>query len=114
MIRGKVRRRICWEQSRGQSFCLLFTASGEKKEGWSWESYLEEQKAVTAPVSLFQDVSRIISTWEELVCPGQELTTKLVYCVSDNPQKKTWPNRRGTDWLGSQNRKGTHRERLSG
>ncbi|XP_051043155.1 lethal(3)malignant brain tumor-like protein 1 isoform X3 [Phodopus roborovskii] len=29
--------------------------SGEKKEGWSWESYLEEQKAVTAPVSLFQD-----------------------------------------------------------
>ncbi|XP_042786860.1 lethal(3)malignant brain tumor-like protein 1 isoform X6 [Panthera leo] len=31
-------------------------ASGEKKEGWSWEPYLEEQKAVTAPVSLFQDV----------------------------------------------------------
>ncbi|MBZ3883110.1 Lethal(3)malignant brain tumor-like protein 1 [Sciurus carolinensis] len=30
-------------------------ASGEKKKGWSWESYLEEQKAVTAPVSLFQD-----------------------------------------------------------
>nr|XP_038962647.1 lethal(3)malignant brain tumor-like protein 1 isoform X4 [Rattus norvegicus] len=30
--------------------------SSEKKEGWSWESYLEEQKAVTAPVSLFQDV----------------------------------------------------------
>ncbi|XP_038962650.1 lethal(3)malignant brain tumor-like protein 1 isoform X5 [Rattus norvegicus] len=29
--------------------------SSEKKEGWSWESYLEEQKAVTAPVSLFQD-----------------------------------------------------------
>ncbi|XP_053429338.1 lethal(3)malignant brain tumor-like protein 1 isoform X2 [Nycticebus coucang] len=28
---------------------------GEKKEGWSWESYLEEQKAITAPVSLFQD-----------------------------------------------------------
>ncbi|XP_054995576.1 lethal(3)malignant brain tumor-like protein 1 isoform X2 [Sorex araneus] len=28
---------------------------GDKKEGWSWESYLEEQKAVTAPVSLFQD-----------------------------------------------------------
>ncbi|XP_050999680.1 lethal(3)malignant brain tumor-like protein 1 [Acomys russatus] len=27
----------------------------EKKEGWSWESYLEEQKAITAPVSLFQD-----------------------------------------------------------
>ncbi|XP_063104383.1 lethal(3)malignant brain tumor-like protein 1 isoform X4 [Cavia porcellus] len=30
-------------------------ASGEKKEGWSWETYLAEQKAVTAPVSLFQD-----------------------------------------------------------
>ncbi|XP_010629730.1 lethal(3)malignant brain tumor-like protein 1 isoform X3 [Fukomys damarensis] len=30
-------------------------ASGEKKEGWSWESYLAEQKAITAPVSLFQD-----------------------------------------------------------
>ncbi|ERE70987.1 lethal(3)malignant brain tumor-like protein 1 [Cricetulus griseus] len=29
--------------------------SDEKKESWSWESYLEEQKAVTAPVSLFQD-----------------------------------------------------------
>ncbi|XP_031228511.1 lethal(3)malignant brain tumor-like protein 1 isoform X2 [Mastomys coucha] len=29
--------------------------SSEKKDGWSWESYLEEQKAVTAPVSLFQD-----------------------------------------------------------
>jgi len=60
-------------------------ASGEKKEGWSWESYLEEQKAVTAPVSLFQDVSQIISTWEELVCPVQEITTKLrpsgVLCV---------------------------------
>ncbi|XP_055977964.1 lethal(3)malignant brain tumor-like protein 1 isoform X3 [Sorex fumeus] len=28
---------------------------GDTKEGWSWESYLEEQKAVTAPVSLFQD-----------------------------------------------------------
>ncbi|XP_042550539.1 lethal(3)malignant brain tumor-like protein 1 [Dipodomys spectabilis] len=30
-------------------------ASGEKKEGWSWESYLEEQKAITAPINLFQD-----------------------------------------------------------
>ncbi|XP_073930897.1 lethal(3)malignant brain tumor-like protein 1 isoform X2 [Castor canadensis] len=30
-------------------------ASSEKKEVWSWESYLEEQKAITAPVSLFQD-----------------------------------------------------------
>lgn len=30
-------------------------ASGEKKKGWTWESYLEEQKAITAPVSLFQD-----------------------------------------------------------
>ncbi|XP_050006877.1 lethal(3)malignant brain tumor-like protein 1 isoform X8 [Alexandromys fortis] len=37
------------EWSRGQ------LVSEEKKEGWSWESYLEEQKAVTAPVSLFQD-----------------------------------------------------------
>uniref|UniRef100_A0A2K6BDG6 Lethal(3)malignant brain tumor-like protein 1 n=1 Tax=Macaca nemestrina TaxID=9545 RepID=A0A2K6BDG6_MACNE len=35
--------------------CPLSTATGEKKEGWSWESYLEEQKAITAPVSLFQD-----------------------------------------------------------
>nr|XP_019604414.1 PREDICTED: LOW QUALITY PROTEIN: lethal(3)malignant brain tumor-like protein 1 [Rhinolophus sinicus] len=33
--------------------------SGEKKEGWSWESYLEEQKAVTAPVSLFQDYQAV-------------------------------------------------------
>nr|XP_055156113.1 lethal(3)malignant brain tumor-like protein 1 isoform X5 [Nyctereutes procyonoides] len=35
------------------------SASGEKKEGWSWESYLEEQKAVTAPVSLFQDYQAV-------------------------------------------------------
>ncbi|XP_040588835.1 lethal(3)malignant brain tumor-like protein 1 isoform X2 [Mesocricetus auratus] len=35
--------------------CRSQLGSGEKKEGWSWESYLEEQKAVTAPVSLFQD-----------------------------------------------------------
>nr|KAF6330151.1 hypothetical protein mMyoMyo1_007547 [Myotis myotis] len=34
-------------------------ASGEKKEGWSWESYLEEQKAITAPVSLFQDYQAV-------------------------------------------------------
>ncbi|XP_058418654.1 lethal(3)malignant brain tumor-like protein 1 [Diceros bicornis minor] len=33
-------------------------ASGEK-EGWSWESYLEEQKAITAPVSLFQDYQAV-------------------------------------------------------
>lgn len=32
-------------------------ASEEKKEGWSWASYLEEQKAVAAPLDLFQDVS---------------------------------------------------------
>uniref|UniRef100_G3T9P2 Lethal(3)malignant brain tumor-like protein 1 n=1 Tax=Loxodonta africana TaxID=9785 RepID=G3T9P2_LOXAF len=35
------------------------SASGEKKEGWSWESYLEEQKAVTAPVGLFQDYQAV-------------------------------------------------------
>ncbi|XP_023984359.1 lethal(3)malignant brain tumor-like protein 1 isoform X2 [Physeter macrocephalus] len=34
-------------------------ASGEKKEGWSWESYLEEQKAITAPISLFQDYQAV-------------------------------------------------------
>ena len=50
------------EQPRGQPVCLLPTASGEKKEGWSWESYLEEQEAITAPVSLFQDVSHILSS----------------------------------------------------
>lgn len=57
--------------------CLLFTASGEKKEGWSWETYLAEQKAVTAPVSLFQDVSWALPTKEELVFPVQALTSKL-------------------------------------
>ncbi|XP_049635137.1 lethal(3)malignant brain tumor-like protein 1 isoform X1 [Suncus etruscus] len=30
-------------------------ALNEKKDDWSWESYLEEQKAITAPVSLFHD-----------------------------------------------------------
>ncbi|XP_045430183.1 lethal(3)malignant brain tumor-like protein 1 isoform X2 [Pipistrellus kuhlii] len=34
-------------------------ASGEKEEGWSWESYLKEQKAITAPVSLFQDYQTV-------------------------------------------------------
>ncbi|XP_024895653.1 lethal(3)malignant brain tumor-like protein 1 isoform X4 [Pteropus alecto] len=33
--------------------------SGEKKEGWSWAPYLEEQKAITAPVSLFQDYQAV-------------------------------------------------------
>ncbi|XP_043946043.1 lethal(3)malignant brain tumor-like protein 1 [Protopterus annectens] len=28
---------------------------GMKKEGWSWPSYLEEQKAVTAPLKLFHE-----------------------------------------------------------
>ncbi|XP_032317089.1 lethal(3)malignant brain tumor-like protein 1 isoform X1 [Camelus ferus] len=34
-------------------------APGEKKEGWSWDSYLEEQKAITAPVSLFKDYQAV-------------------------------------------------------
>nr|XP_031543660.1 lethal(3)malignant brain tumor-like protein 1 isoform X5 [Vicugna pacos] len=34
-------------------------APREKKEGWSWDSYLEEQKAVTAPVSLFKDYQAV-------------------------------------------------------
>ncbi|EMP38220.1 Lethal(3)malignant brain tumor-like protein 1 [Chelonia mydas] len=29
-------------------------SSEEKKEGWSWASYLEEQKAIAAPLNLFQ------------------------------------------------------------
>jgi hypothetical protein len=62
------------------------TASSEKKEVWSWESYLEEQKAITAPVSLFQDVSWEISTLEELVFLVQGLTAKLrpsgVFCLT--------------------------------
>uniref|UniRef100_A0A8C9F330 Lethal(3)malignant brain tumor-like protein 1 n=1 Tax=Pavo cristatus TaxID=9049 RepID=A0A8C9F330_PAVCR len=33
------------------------SASEEKKEGWSWASYLEEQKAVAAPLDLFRDVT---------------------------------------------------------
>ena len=55
---GKLRKVLFKQQPGGQLVCVLFTASGEKKEGWSWEPYLEEQKAVTAPVSLFQDVSQ--------------------------------------------------------
>lgn len=39
------------------AFVLRSGASEEKKEGWSWASYLEEQKAVAAPLDLFQDVS---------------------------------------------------------
>ncbi|OXB69812.1 UNVERIFIED_CONTAM: hypothetical protein H355_004873, partial [Colinus virginianus] len=37
------------------AFVLRSGASEEKKEGWSWASYLEEQKAVAAPLDLFQD-----------------------------------------------------------
>lgn len=37
---------------------LLFSVSSdEKTEGWSWASYLEEQKATAAPSNLFQEVS---------------------------------------------------------
>lgn len=49
------------EQTRSQPTSLVSPVSSEKKDGWSWESYLEEQKAVTAPVSLFQDVSWAVS-----------------------------------------------------
>lgn len=54
LSQGKPRKTV-------QPACFVFAVSEEKKEGWSWESYLEEQKAVTAPVSLFQDVSWTIS-----------------------------------------------------
>ncbi|ELK04202.1 Lethal(3)malignant brain tumor-like protein [Pteropus alecto] len=64
--------------------------SGEKKEGWSWAPYLEEQKAITAPVSLFQDFHTLIfhdlgegkplssaltQPWE-LFCPPLDLFTE--------------------------------------
>ena len=49
------------EQTRSQPTSLVSPVASEKKDGWSWESYLEEQKAVTAPVSLFQDVSWAVS-----------------------------------------------------
>uniref|UniRef100_A0A8C3SLJ7 Lethal(3)malignant brain tumor-like protein 1 n=1 Tax=Chelydra serpentina TaxID=8475 RepID=A0A8C3SLJ7_CHESE len=32
-----------------------WSSSEEKKEGWSWASYLEEQKAIAAPLNLFQE-----------------------------------------------------------
>ncbi|XP_059979028.1 lethal(3)malignant brain tumor-like protein 1 isoform X2 [Lagenorhynchus albirostris] len=47
-------------------------ASGEKKEGWSWESYLEEQKAITAPVSLFQDY-QVVTHNKNGFKPGMKL-----------------------------------------
>lgn len=65
------------EQTRSQPTSPLVSAvSSEKKEGWSWESYLEEQKAVTAPVSLFQDVSRAVSAQAEFILSVQGLTTE--------------------------------------
>ncbi|XP_073649111.1 lethal(3)malignant brain tumor-like protein 1 isoform X4 [Tursiops truncatus] len=48
------------------------SASGEKKEGWSWESYLEEQKAITAPVSLFQDY-QVVTHNKNGFKPGMKL-----------------------------------------
>ncbi|KAM6164342.1 lethal(3)malignant brain tumor-like protein 1 isoform 2-T2 [Rhynchocyon petersi] len=47
-----------WSSSQPALVCLLSLA-GEKKEGWSWEAYLEEQKAITAPVNLFQDYQAV-------------------------------------------------------
>uniref|UniRef100_A0A674JRB9 Lethal(3)malignant brain tumor-like protein 1 n=1 Tax=Terrapene triunguis TaxID=2587831 RepID=A0A674JRB9_9SAUR len=35
--------------------CQWRGSSEEKKEGWSWASYLEEQKAIAAPLNLFQE-----------------------------------------------------------
>ncbi|XP_026512610.1 lethal(3)malignant brain tumor-like protein 1 [Terrapene carolina triunguis] len=34
-------------------------SSEEKKEGWSWASYLEEQKAIAAPLNLFQEYQSV-------------------------------------------------------
>uniref|UniRef100_A0A8D0FHZ5 Uncharacterized protein n=1 Tax=Strix occidentalis caurina TaxID=311401 RepID=A0A8D0FHZ5_STROC len=41
-------------------------ASEEKKEGWSWASYLEEQKAVAAPLDLFQDSHKPTRRWNNV------------------------------------------------
>ncbi|XP_017913381.1 PREDICTED: lethal(3)malignant brain tumor-like protein 1 isoform X3 [Capra hircus] len=46
-------------------------ASEEKKPGWSWESYLEEQKAIAAPISLFQDYQTV--THKNGFRPGMKL-----------------------------------------
>uniref|UniRef100_A0A8D2PR20 Uncharacterized protein n=1 Tax=Zosterops lateralis melanops TaxID=1220523 RepID=A0A8D2PR20_ZOSLA len=54
-------------------------ASEEKKEGWSWASYLEEQKAVAAPLDLFQDVNKQGVPWQ-LGGPGHS-TVELCWSL---------------------------------
>lgn len=55
-----------------------------------WESYLEEQKAIAAPISLFQDVSWILLCYEELVSQTRDSPPNsglLLLSVSDIPQR---------------------------
>lgn len=34
----------------------IVTAAPAKKKAWSWPAYLEEEKAVSAPLKLFKEV----------------------------------------------------------
>ena len=50
-----------WQPVNGLIVCLLWsrpqvTAPPNKKRAWSWPAYLEEEKAVAAPVKLFKEV----------------------------------------------------------
>ena len=40
----------------------LVTAPSNKKRAWSWPAYLEEERAVAAPVKLFKEVRRTAHT----------------------------------------------------
>uniref|UniRef100_A0A8D0L3R2 Lethal(3)malignant brain tumor-like protein 1 n=1 Tax=Sphenodon punctatus TaxID=8508 RepID=A0A8D0L3R2_SPHPU len=43
------------EEEEYESEQMVGCSNEEKKEGWSWASYLEEQKAIAAPLNLFQE-----------------------------------------------------------
>ncbi|XP_061633983.1 lethal(3)malignant brain tumor-like protein 4 isoform X1 [Phyllopteryx taeniolatus] len=42
---------------RGAKMAKLATASLSKKRAWSWPAYLEEERAIAAPVKLFKEVA---------------------------------------------------------
>lgn len=44
------------------SSCIPAAAPPNKKRAWSWPAYLEEEKAVSAPVKLFKEVFFLLNT----------------------------------------------------
>lgn len=43
----------------------IVTAAPTKKKAWSWPAYLEEEKAVSAPIKLFKEVGYLRYEFKE-------------------------------------------------